>query len=82
MVTVSYELLVCRCCAVKLGTDEGCDCPPESHPSGVATFVGIPDNVHLVNGDSDGDTNFMHVPCAGCDTRDAGDREPVIGLTD
>ena len=80
-VTVTHEFKVCECCYVKIGTDEGCDCPPESHPDGLAVFEGLSPYVNVVPGDEDfGFCDWSR--CDGCGSTLAGTRVAAAGLTD
>jgi hypothetical protein len=80
-VKITHEFKVCRCCLLMLGTDEGCDCPDESHPEGLASFKGLDPQVAVVPGDVE--FGFMASRrCDGCGTWDGGDRFAVSGLTE
>jgi len=80
-VIVSHEFKVCECCYLMIGTDEGCDCGPESHPDGLAAFKGLEPGVHVVPGDEDFGFCDWH-RCDGCGTSYAGSRVAATGLTD
>lgn len=76
----TYRFTLCECCAVAVANGDGCHCPSDSHPDGLAAFVGLPAGVTVVT-DADEVCDFSWDRCDGCRTDLAGARYGAAGLS-
>ena len=81
-VKVTHNLTVCGCCLNYVANNERCHCATANHPDGVGSFRDLPSSVQVVPGDESTYDSFSSVPCDGCGSRLAGERQACGGLTD